>query len=162
MKTLYLIRHAKSSWKDITLDDFERPLNKRGKKDAPFMGKILKEEGVVPDIIYSSPARRAKDTAQIIAQAIGYEKEIQFEKKIYESNLVSLKNIIRSIEDSNQSAFLFGHNPGLNIFAEEFCDFYENIPTCGLIQLSFNCERWDEINVDNCNFQIFDYPKKYH
>ncbi len=161
MKTLYLIRHAKSSWKDITLDDFERPLNKRGKHDAPFMGKLLKKSGVKPDIIYSSPAKRAKETAKMIAEQIGYNKEIQYEKKIYESNLVGLKNVIHFIDDRNQIVFLFGHNPGLNIFVEDFCAFYDNIPTCGIVRLDFSCDSWSEISVDNCNFTMFDYPKKY-
>jgi len=161
MKTLYLIRHAKSSWKDITLADFDRPLNKRGKKNAPFMGKLLKQKGVKPDIIISSPAKRAKDTANIIAEIIGYNKEIVFEPKIYESNLISLKNIIYSIDDTNKVAFLFGHNPCLNIFVEDFCAFYENIPTCGIVMLEFSCESWEDIAIDNCNLALFDYPKKY-
>ena len=123
MKTLYLIRHAKSSWKDITLDDFDRPLNQRGKKNAPFMGKLLKQREVKPDLIISSPAKRAKCTANIIAREIGYTKDIVFEPKIYESNLVSLKNVIYSIDDKYNTVFLFGHNPCLNIFVEDFCAF---------------------------------------
>jgi len=162
MKTLFLIRHAKSSWKDITLDDFDRPLNKRGKKNAPFMGELLKNQGIKPDIIYSSPAKRAKDTAKIIAQKIGYKDDIKFDSKIYESNLITLKNIIYSIENKHNIVFLFGHNPCLNIFVEDFCSFYENIPTCGIVILEFNCDSWNQVSVDNCNLALFDYPKKYN
>jgi len=161
MKTLYLIRHAKSSWKDITLDDFDRPLNQRGKKNAPFMGELLNKRGIKPDIIISSPAKRAKSTAEIIAQELGYTQEIVFEPKIYESNLISLKNIIYSIDNKHNIAFLFGHNPCLNIFVEDFCAFYENIPTCGIVVLEFSCESWEDISLDNCNLALFDYPKKY-
>jgi phosphohistidine phosphatase len=161
MKILYLIRHAKSSWEDITLRDFERPLNKRGKRDAPFMGEILYDGGDIPDIIYSSPAKRASDTAKIIADKVGYEKEIILDEEIYESNLITLKNIVRSIGDENQTAFVFGHNPTLNMFAEDFCSFYENIPTCGVVKLGFDCDSWRKINVNNCNLLHFDYPKKY-
>lgn len=161
MKTLYLMRHAKSSWKDITLDDFDRPLNKRGQRDAPFMGELLNKRGIKPDIIYSSPANRTKTTAQIIAKKVGYTKPIKFENKIYESNLISLKNIIYGINNKHNIVFLFGHNPCLNIFVEDFCPFYENIPTCGIVMLEFSCESWDEISMENCNFALFEYPKKY-
>ena len=161
MKTLYLIRHAKSSWKDITLNDFDRPLNKRGQRDAPFMGKLLNKRGIKPDIIYSSPAKRAKTTANIIAQEVGYEKSIQFEDKIYESNLIALKNIIYEINDKHDVVFLFGHNPCLNIFVEDYCPFYENIPTCGIVMLEYSCDSWSDISIENCNFALFEYPKKY-
>lgn len=161
MKTLYLMRHAKSSWKDITLDDFDRPLNKRGIRDAPFMGELLKKRGIQADLILSSPARRAKDTANIIAEKIGYKKDIKFEPKIYESNLVSLKQILYAIENKHKSVFLFGHNPCFNIFVEEFCKFYENIPTCGIVVLEFDCDTWEDISKENCNFKSFDYPKRY-
>lgn len=161
MKKLFILRHAKSSWKDITLDDFDRPLNKRGKRDAPFMGKLLKERGVTPDIIYSSPARRAKETAHIIAEEIEYTDEIHFDPKIYESNVNTFINIIKSIDDTNESAFVFGHNPSLNMFVEDFCDFYENIPTTGIVELEFSCESWKEISVSNCKLLGFDFPKKY-
>ena len=130
-------------------------------KTGNLIRELLKEKGISPDIIYSSPAKRANDTAQIIATEVGYTKPIQFEQKIYESNLFTLKNIIHSIDDKNQVAFLFGHNPGLNIFVEYFCAFYENIPTCGVVQLDFACDHWSEIAVENCNFILFEYPKKY-
>lgn len=161
MKTLYLIRHAKSSWKDLTLDDFDRPLNKRGKRDAPFMGELLYDNEIKPDIIISSPAKRAKDTAKIIAQKVGYEKEILFDERIYEFNLITLVRIIKEINNENDTAFIFGHNPILNIFMEEFCEFDENIPTCGVLKVSFECNEWEKITPQNCEFLEFEYPKKY-
>lgn len=161
MKTLYLIRHAKSSWKDHSLDDFDRPLNKRGKRDAPFMGELLADNEIFPDIIYSSPAKRARDTAKTIAQKIGYTKEIVFDERIYEFNFVTLVRIIKEIDNTFESAFLFGHNPILNIFMEEYCGFDENIPTCGVIKIIFNCDDWKKITPKNCEFIEFEYPKKY-
>ncbi len=161
MKTLYLIRHAKSSWKDLTLDDFDRPLNKRGKRDAPFMGEMLKDNEIMPDIIISSPAKRAKETATIIAQKLGFEKEIIFDERIYEFNFVILLRLIKEIDNANESAFIFGHNPILNIFMEEFCDFDENIPTCGIVKFSFECDEWEKITPQNCEMLEFEYPKKY-
>lgn len=161
MKTLYLIRHAKSSWKDHNLDDFDRPLNKRGKRDAPFMGELLADNEILPDIIYSSPAKRASDTAKIIAQKIGYTKEIVYDERIYEFNFVILVRIIKEIDNIYESAFLFGHNPILNIFMEEYCDFDENIPTSGVIKMIFDCDDWKKITPQNCEFIEFEYPKKY-
>ena len=161
MKTLYLIRHAKSSWKDLTLADFDRPLNKRGKRDAPFMGELLHDNEIFPDIIYSSPARRAKDTAQIIAQKVAYKKEIVFDERIYEFNLLTLVRFIKEIDNNIQSAFVFGHNPTLNIFLEEYCDFDENLPTCGIAKLSFETDNWKKITPLTCELLEFEYPKKY-
>jgi phosphohistidine phosphatase len=161
MKTLYLIRHAKSSWNDLSCDDFDRPLNKRGKRDAPFMGELLADNEILPDIIYSSPAKRTTDTAKIIAKKIGYTKEIIFDQRIYESNLIILIRLIKEIDNYYESAFFFGHNPILNLFVEEYGDFDENIPTCGIVKLVFECDKWEQITPANCEFLEFEYPKKY-
>ncbi len=161
MKILYIIRHSKSSWEDICLDDFDRPLNNRGKKDAPFMGEKLKEKNIKPDIFISSPAKRAKATSIDIAKAINYKKDIVYDKKIYESNITTLKNILKQIDNKNNTVFLIGHNPGLNMFVDDFCDFYENIPTTGIIELEFDCSSWEDIDKFNCEMVDFDYPKRY-
>ncbi len=160
MKTLYIIRHAKSSWKDMSLDDCDRPLNKRGKRDAPVMGKRLKKKNVVPDIIISSPALRAKTTAQFIAKEVGYNKDIEFKEEIYESNIHILDNILKNIDDRNSITFLFGHNPDLNMLAEEYVDFDENIVTCGILKIEFDCDKWQDISHKNAKMISFDYPKK--
>ncbi|MDO8455226.1 MAG: histidine phosphatase family protein [Sulfurimonas sp.] len=160
MKRVYLIRHAKSSWKDSLLDDFERPLNKRGKSDAPLMGSRLKDKKIIPDIILSSPAVRAKRTAEIIAKKIGFEKEIVFKKDIYEANATTLHKILTKIADKNSVAFLFGHNPSLNELAEKYLEFNENIPTCGVVEIEFDCDSWVDISVKNAKLVSFDYPKK--
>lgn len=162
MKRLYIIRHAKSSWKDLSLDDFDRPLNKRGQRDAPFMGKVLKDLHVKPDIILSSPARRAKTTAQIIAKKVKYDKEILFIDEIYEASAVTLHRILTKVDDENRVVFLFGHNPGLNELLEEYVDVDENIPTCGIATIEFDVKSWSEISELNAQLISFDYPKKYY
>lgn len=159
MKKLYIIRHAKSSWKDSTLDDFDRPLNKRGKLDAPFMGTRLKEKNIMVDLIISSPALRAKTTAEIIAKKINYTKAILFKKDIYEVGTHAIKKILKKIDNDNNIVFLFGHNPDLNMLAEEYVDFDENIPTCGVVEIEFDCERWADISAINAKLISFDYPK---
>lgn len=161
MKKLYIMRHAKSSWKDSTLDDFDRPLNKRGKKDAPLMGSILRKRGVSPDVIISSPASRAKTTAEIVAKEINFTKSIVYDENIYEASVKNLYHILRVISDKKSSVMLFGHNPALNMLVEELVDFNENIPTCGVVEIEFDCKRWSDISYDNSKLISFDYPKKF-
>ena len=161
MKKLYIIRHAKSSWSDDTLDDFERPLNKRGKENAPMMGQKLKEMGVMPDIIISSPAQRAKSTAKMIAKEIKYTKDIIFNQDIYESDVSTLHEILTGVADEYGTLFLVGHNPSLNMLAQYYVDFNQNIPTSGVVEIGFSCEKWADISSKNAKLISFDFPKRY-
>ena len=160
MKKLYIIRHAKSSWKDFSLDDFDRPLNKRGKLNAPFMGKRLRQDDVLPDIILSSPAKRAKKTAMAISKQIGFSKKIIYDENIYEASVYTLDKIIKAVDDKENILFLFGHNPSLNMLVENYVNFEQNIPTCGIIFIEFNCNRWEDIDSSNARLISFDYPKR--
>ncbi|MDK9693045.1 MAG: histidine phosphatase family protein [Sulfurimonas sp.] len=160
MKKLYIIRHAKSSWKDEALNDFDRPLNKRGKQNAPFMGKRVKERGITPDIIVSSPAMRAKTTAKMIAKEVNYSKDILFNQDIYESSPSRLHEILTNIDNNCGILFLVGHNPSLNMLAGYYVDFSQNIPTCGVVEIEFDCDKWADISAKNAKFISFDYPKK--
>ncbi|HGY11795.1 MAG TPA: histidine phosphatase family protein, partial [Desulfobacterales bacterium] len=118
MKTIYLVRHAKSSWKYPDLDDFERPLNKRGRKNAPFMGTILKKLKVAPDLIISSPANRAAATARIIANKIRYPLEkIRYSENIYEFSANVLIHFIQQIDDDANKVMVVSHNPALTDLA---------------------------------------------
>ena len=162
MKKLYIIRHAKSSWKDLTLNDFDRPLNKRGKQNVLLMGSILKEKHILPDMIISSPALRAKLTAKEIARIISFTKDIKFYENIYDASSYDLIGILKSIDDNNNSLFLFGHNPSLNSLAETFIGLYENIPTCAIVEIEFDCNKWKDIDQTNANLVSFDYPKRYN
>lgn len=162
MKNLYIIRHAKSSWKDASLTDFERPLNKRGDNDAPFMGQVLKNKGILPDLIISSPATRAKSTSSIIAQEIAYSGEILLDKRIYEASSSELLQLVNGIEDKYSSVFIFGHNPGFTYLAESLSgEYFGNIPTCGVVGISFDFEEWAMISSDTGSVFLYDFPKNH-
>lgn len=160
MKKLYIIRHAKSDWSHPELDDFDRPLNKRGKKNAPFMGKILRKKGAVPDLIISSPAYRARETAIQIAKKVRYHENIMFNEYIYESGLSTILEVVNYIEDEYDDVFLIGHNPALNMLGFYLVDFNDNIPTCGILEIEFECDSWREVKKNNAKLVSFEYPKK--
>ena len=161
MKTLYLIRHAKSSWKDLNLDDYNRPLNKRGHKNASLMAKRLEKlMETRAELFLSSPAIRAKTTAEYFFDHFDHQIPITFDKKIYDASFNDLDTIVKNLDDSLNSVALFGHNPSLNMFVSYYIDHYENIPTCGIIQIRFCVKNWNEIDNSNALFIAFDYPKK--
>ena len=163
MKSIWLIRHAKSSWKDISLRDFERPLNSRGKRDAPFMGQKLYEVGFMPDMVISSPAKRAKLTAIEICKAINFSiDDIIFEQFIYGAEVSNLLHLINNLRDKTNTVCIFGHNPTLT----DFCNYLSgsniyNIPTCGIAEISFDTDHWSNISKELGELKRFDYPKKY-
>ncbi|MDB9822299.1 histidine phosphatase family protein [Deltaproteobacteria bacterium] len=163
MKTLYLARHAKSSWKYPNLDDFERPLNKRGRKNALFMGEILNKLKVAPDLVISSPANRAAMTARIIAYAINYPLEkIQYRETIYSSGENVLIHFIGQINDAAKEVMLIGHNPGFTDLANYMSDQrISNIPTCGVFCVGFNISSWEEIGEHRGKLKFFEFPKKF-
>ncbi len=161
MRTLYLIRHAKSSWEDPTRDDFDRPLNKRGKRDAPIMGNRLRDNGADPDLVISSPAKRAVLTARTIAKAVGYEAgRIETDEAIYGGGASRLLGLIRRIDDANHRVMLFGHNPGLTWLAVDLTDArIDNMPTCAVLCIRFDVASWGEIKKGAGEVVFFDYPK---
>ena len=162
MKTLYLIRHAKSSWKFPELDDFDRPLNKRGKHDAPMMGKRLQQQGILPDLIISSPAKRAKKIAQAIARAVGFTPSaIQYDRTVYEASAEGLLAIVRGTDDQGATLMLVGHNPELTALANRLTTHYiDNVVTSGVVAMAFPTDRWAEVGEDSKGqFLWYDYPK---
>ncbi len=163
MKTLYLVRHAKSSWKYPKLDDFERPLNKRGRKNAPFMGSILRELNVAPDLVLSSPASRAAMTARIIAAALDYPLEdIRYSEAIYEFGEKALMDVVTEIDDGVNQAMVVGHNPATNGLANYIGDRpIGNIPTCGVFCVDLDIASWANIKAHCGKVKFFDYPKKH-
>ena len=163
MKTLYLVRHGKSSWKYPSLDDFERPLNKRGRKNAPFMGEILKKLKVTPDLVISSPANRAAMTARIIAAAINYPLDnIVYKEAIYEFSDDALFHVINKIDDSVNSSMVVGHNPAINGLANYVGDQpISNIPTCGICCVDLDIPSWAKIGKNCGKISFFEYPKKH-
>ncbi|HEX5670827.1 MAG TPA: histidine phosphatase family protein [Sulfuricurvum sp.] len=163
MKTLYLIRHAKSEWDNPLLKDFDRPLNKRGKKNAPFMGNVLAKAHIHPDLILSSPAVRAKMTAIEIAKKIGYDSDsIFYNKSLYAASCDEIQRVLKSIPSNHKTVFLIGHNPGLTEFAEYVSGHsIENIPTCGIVCVKLKEDDWSSIGEHSAQFVSFDYPKKH-
>jgi phosphohistidine phosphatase len=163
MKTLYLVRHAKSSWKYPNLDDFERPLNKRGRKNAPFMGKLLKKLKVAPDLVISSPANRAAMTARIIAAAINYPLEnILYSEAIYEFSENVLIHVVKQIDDAVNKAMVVGHNPATNGLANYIGDQpISNIPTCGVFCVELDISSWAKIGEHCGKLKFFEFPKKH-
>lgn len=163
MKRLYLVRHAKSSWDNPDFSDFDRQLNKRGKRDAPFMGKLLKKENVKPDLIYSSPALRAITTALIFADELDYpKKKIVESRNIYESGIKELEEIVQKIPEEHKSVLIFGHNPALTSFANHLGNkFIDNVPTCAVVGIEFDVKSWKQVEHAAGKTFMFEFPKKY-
>lgn len=162
MKELILVRHAKSSWKDPTLSDHDRPLNKRGKRDAPEMGERLAASGYDPDLIVSSSAVRALDTARTIAGKLGYPRErIAVEERLFHAGVAELLHVIRGVDDPVDILMLFGHNPGLTDLANHIGSReILNIPTCAVLHLRFQADTWSTVGDVPGEEVRYDYPKR--
>lgn len=162
MKTLYLVRHAKSSWDDLSMNDLDRPLNTRGKKDAPHMGKLLANMNIKPDLLLSSPAKRAKTTAFAMAEPLGKAKtEVQLNDDLYHASAGELIKVISAVDDSVNSLMLFGHNPGLTFLANRFSPgIIDNIPTTGVVCFEFYTFKWADMEDADAQLKFFEFPKK--
>jgi len=163
MKSLYLVRHAKSSWDSPELSDLERPLNKRGKSDAPMMGRQLFKQNEIPDILISSNAKRAFFTAKRIAKELDYPvKKILVDEKLYMADTEDFIKVIYAVHDNYEKTMLFSHNYGITYFANYISDSnIDNIPTCGIVRIDFDMDSWKEIKNKKGNLVFFDYPKKH-
>jgi phosphohistidine phosphatase len=161
MKTLFLIRHAKSSWDDPALPDKDRPLNDRGKRAAPKMGKRLAKRDVTPDLILSSPAMRALTTAQIIARKLDYKlQSIVVDDRLYAAEMHDLLNVIEQLDDKLGRVMLVGHNPELTELAHRLSSEVTHMPTCAVIELTFGAKSWTNIRRAKPTNVTIDYPKK--
>ena len=149
MKTLFILRHAKSSWSAPDLSDFERPLNERGLRAARFMGELMGKNGFQPSVILSSPAVRAKQTAQLVKKSGRLGADIRFEERIYEASPQSLRQVVSEIGDSYPSAMLVGHNPGIEGFIRFLTGKLEPMPTAALAVIELNIDNWKLIG-DGC------------
>ncbi|HMQ00829.1 MAG TPA: histidine phosphatase family protein [Cyclobacteriaceae bacterium] len=162
MKTIFLVRHAKSSWDFPNLSDFDRPLNNRGLRNAPEMGARLKAKGVYPDAVISSPARRAQDTCRIICREIAFpESNIEFNRNLYDGDEDDILDVIQKIPDNVDSVFIVTHNPGITFFVNEMVEEdIDNVPTCGIVAITFETNSWKELDFGQGELLFFDYPKK--
>ncbi len=163
MKRLYLIRHAKSSWTDPSASDFERKLNKRGKRDAPFMGARLAKYDLMPDAVYASPAKRARKTALAVTKEIGFPKEkIIFDETLYTFGMRELFQVIQRIPNKENSIFLVGHNYAITDLAVTLTGApIDNVPTAGIVGIELKISTWKDVAPGVGELLFFDYPKKH-
>jgi phosphohistidine phosphatase len=161
MKTLYLMRHAKSSWNFDDLSDQERPLNGRGRDDAPHMGQALAARNIQLDLLVSSPAVRALSTASLVAKEINYpHDQIRVIEGIYGAEVPDLLAIVHQLPDEATSVLLVGHNNTLTDFVNLLSpNQMPELPTAAIVCLKFNTERWAELDRANAEFYFYDYPK---
>lgn len=162
MKTLFLLRHAKSSWEDPDLKDFERPLNERGLADVPVMAGRFQGRDCRLTTIISSPATRAKTTASLFAKAIRLpQDELASNPELYFAGAAMFLKATQLLDEESSAAMLVGHNPAITEFANSLanCDI-ENVPTCGLVEISLPHENWADVDYGSGTLVNFDYPKR--
>ena len=168
MKTIFLLRHAKSSWDDVSLDDFDRPLSTRGIKSCKKIGKYLKKNKLIPDIVYCSSAIRAKQTWELVNRIVEKKKNVVYKSKLYMANSSDFIDVIRKTDNIFHSLMLISHNPGMEIFAREISKnktdkHYESIdlkyPTGGLVIIRFNLNIWSKIKYETGDICEFIKPR---
>ncbi|MBN1147828.1 MAG: histidine phosphatase family protein [Anaerolineales bacterium] len=148
MKTLLILRHAKSSWKDDSLPDHDRPLNKRGKQDAPRMGTLLRREELLPDLILCSTARRARATADLVIDASGYEGELHLSLELYSFDAEPYLEALAELDDEYRCVMLVGHNPAMEELVEALVGHFERMPTAALAQIELPINSWSELDTE--------------
>ena len=159
MKKLYLIRHAKSSW-DQPLSDHDRPLSNRGFNDADIISKALFEKKIIVDHVFSSTANRAKTTSMIITETLKIApKNIDYLGELYDFNGSTVIDTIKNISDDFKSIIVFGHNPAFTVVANTLgSEYFTNIPTCGVVCIEFDCDKWNQVEDGKTIFHLF--PKE--
>ncbi len=160
MKTLFLMRHAKSSWADPALTDFDRPLNKRGKAAAPLMGKFMRKKEVRPDLVVSSPARRAMETVRLLVEAAEIEGDVRYDERLYGANAGELVEVVRGIDEAANQPLLVGHNPGLQDLLEVLTGEVERMPTAALARIALDVEMWSELRESTGELEWIVRPKE--
>ncbi len=162
MKNLYLIRHAKSDWSDESKSDFDRGLNRRGEKAILIMANALKEKKVMPDLILSSSAKRAKLTAKGLAKKIGYRGEIKYIDALYMAEPETIQELIKDINNKYDTLFVVGHNPETTEFSNMMVDDYiDNVPTLGIVALEIPIDHWKKFKLTEGKTEFFIYPKMF-
>ncbi len=162
MKTLYLIRHAKSDWSDGSLSDFERGLKKRGHKDLNTISSYLSIQELKPDLIISSLALRAQITADQLGKKIDYEGRIHYMEELYNSRPETIMNVLTLQDDSYETIFVIGHNPELTEFANFLLeDNFSKLPTLGVLAINLNIDSWNDISEKCGEIDFFIQPKQF-
>lgn len=161
MKTLLIVRHAKSSWDEAGVSDIDRTLNDRGKRDAPAMAQRLIKTGLRIDRFVSSPARRARQTAELFVHEFGKkEKEILFIPELYHASMSTFKQVVSELDNADETVALFSHNPGITAFVNILTEIrLDNMPTCAVFAVKSPTDKWSEFITARPQFWFFDYPK---
>ena len=161
MKTLLIVRHAKSSWDNADMSDIDRPLNDRGKRDAPAMAQRVIKAGIQIDRFVSSPAKRARQTAELFVKAFGRkEKEIVFVPELYHAAMPVFKEVLSGLNNTDETVAVFSHNPGITSFVNILTEIrLDNMPTCGVFAVRSPADQWGEFLSAGPQFLFFDYPK---
>ena len=160
MKRLLLMRHAKSSWADGSLADFDRPLNERGLKAAPLVGRFMRKRRLRPDLILCSPAERARQTAALVARAAGLSAPLRYDERIYEASAGRLAEIVSQVEEGADELLLVGHNPGLEGLLELLTGEPQHMPTAALARLLLDVEKWGKLREGAGRVELFVRPKE--
>jgi phosphohistidine phosphatase len=160
MKTLLLLRHAKSSWKDAGVKDFDRPLNQRGLKAAPAVGKLMKKRKLQPDLVISSPAERARQTTELVLAGAGLKTEVRHDERIYEATGARLLEVVTQIEDDASVVMLVGHNPGLEELLAVLTDETLSMSTAALACVALNLEKWSKVRAGSGQLEWLVKPKE--
>jgi phosphohistidine phosphatase len=160
MKTLFILRHAKSAWDNPDLSDFERPLNSRGLDAARFIGELIYERNLEPQIIISSPAKRAKQTAVLVKEIAEISQPITFDERIYEASPLTLFNLINEFDDKHESVLLVGHNPGLESLVRILTREDQILPTAALVKINLDIENWSKLETNCGRLEFIIRPKE--
>ena len=147
MKTLLVLRHAKSSWSDPALDDHERPLNKRGRRDAPRMGELVRQCELIPDVVLSSDAVRARLTAEAVAEAARYAGDILLDPHLYMAGPADILSLLATLRDTAETVMIVGHNPGLEKLVEQLTGERHDLPTAALAQIGLPIDQWRDLKL---------------
>jgi len=160
MKTLLLLRHAKSNWNDAGLQDFDRPLNGRGRKDAETIGRFIRKQRVVPDLLLSSPALRARETIETIMKTAKLQSELRFDQRIYEAGPLRLLEVVSQIEDDRSMVLLVGHNPGMEELLQLLTGGTEHMATGTLAKIDFKAASWSKVLEEKGSLDWIVKPKE--
>ena len=147
MKTLLVLRHAKSSWNDPALDDHERPLNKRGRRDGPRMGKLVRKYGLMPDVVISSDAVRARLTAEAVVQAARYAGDVLLDPHLYLACPADILSLLTTVRENAGTVMIVGHNPGLEKLVEQLTGERQDLPTAALAQIGLPIDQWRDLRL---------------
>jgi phosphohistidine phosphatase len=159
MKTLYLLRHAKSDWKDAEMRDFDRPLAPRGRHAAALIGKYLRKQDIRPDLIVCSPAERARETIEIVLENTKLKSEVRFDERIYEAHTGRLLEIIAQLDESARSALMIGHNSGFEELGEHLTGQMNPMPTGALLEIDLDVEKWRQVREGCGRLRSYIKPK---